>query len=108
MCRLKRDELLDAAHIIADSEEQGAPVISNGIAFCKLHHSAFDANIMGVRPDYVIEVREDVLREVDGPMLIHGLQGWNGKELRVPRRAALRPDPTRLAERYDAFRTEMR
>lgn len=107
VCRLKRNELLDAAHIIGDSQEQGAPVISNGIALCKLHHSAFDAHIMGVRPDYVIEIREDVLREVDGPMLIHGLQGWNGKMLRVPRSATLRPDPHRLAERYDAFRSAM-
>lgn len=104
ICHLKRDELLDAAHIIGDSEEQGAPVISNGIALCKLHHSAFDAHIMGVRPDYVIEIREDVLSEVDGPMLIHGLQGWNGRMLRVPRRVAFRPDSARLAERYDAFR----
>lgn len=63
---------------------------------------------MGVRPDYVIEIREDVLREVDGPMLVHGLQGWNGKALRVPRQAAFRPDPNRLAKRYDAFRSEMR
>ena len=105
VCRLKRDELLDAAHIIGDSREQGAPIISNGIALCKLHHSAFDAHIMGVRPDYVIEIRSDVLREVDGPMLIHGLQGWDGRTLRVPRNAALRPDPSRLAERYDAFRS---
>jgi putative restriction endonuclease len=108
VCRLTRDALLDAAHIIGDSAEHGAPVVSNGIALCKLHHSAFDANIMGVRPDYVIEIREDVLREVDGPMLIHGLQGWNGKALRVPRLATLRPDPTRLTERYDAFRNAIR
>ena len=104
VCRLKRDELLDAAHIIGDASESGDPVVSNGIALCKLHHSAFDANIMGVRPDYIIEIREDVLREVDGPMLIHGLQGWDGKTLRVPRMAALRPDPSRLDERYRLFR----
>ena len=104
VCRLKRDELLDAAHIIGDASESGDPVVSNGIALCKLHHSAFDANIMGVRPDYTIEIREDVLREVDGPMLIHGLQGWDGKALRVPRMPALRPDPDRLNERYQLFR----
>lgn len=108
VCRLKRDELLDAAHIIGDADDHGAPVISNGIALCKLHHSAFDANIMGVRPDYVIEIREDVLHEIDGPMLVHGLQGWNGKELRVPRHAALRPNRDRLAERYGVFREGMR
>ena len=104
VCQLKRDELLDAAHIIGDAHIDGAPEVANGIALCKLHHSAFDAHIMGVRPDYVIEIREDVLREVDGPMLIHGLQGWNGGTLRVPRIATMRPDPVRLAERYGAFK----
>ena len=61
---------------------------------------------MGIRPDYVIEIREDVLNEVDGPMLIHGLQGWNGKALRVPRQQMLRPDPVRLQERYEIFQAD--
>lgn len=108
VCRLKRDQLLDAAHITGDSEEHGTPVISNGIALCKLHHLAFDAHLMGVRPDYVIEIREDVLREIDGPMLIHGLQGWNGQPLRVPFRREFKPDPARLAERYELFRAGAR
>ena len=108
VCRLKRNELLDAAHIIGDAEEHGAPLVPNGIALCKLHHSAFDANIMGVRPDYVIEIRADVLREVDGPMLIHGLQGWEGKSLAVPRQRTLRPDPARLRERYEIFQATAR
>ena len=34
-----------------------------------IHHAAFDSNILGVRPDHVIEIRADVLEEVDGPML---------------------------------------
>ena len=105
VCRLKRSELLDAAHIIGDTEVHGAPHVSNGIALCKLHHSAFDANIMGIRPDYVIEIRADVLHDVDGPMLIHGLQGWDRKMLAVPRQRTLRPDPARLRERYEVFLT---
>ena len=39
----------------------------------------------GIRPDYVVEVRRDVLEETDGPMLIHGLQGFQGQRLRLPR-----------------------
>jgi len=27
-----------------------------------------------VRPDLIVEVRRDILREVDGPMLKYGLQ----------------------------------
>jgi len=58
---------------------------------------------MGIRPDYTIHIREDVLREVDGPMLIHGLQGWNGKRLSTLPTGSKRPDPTRLEARYQSF-----
>ena len=104
MCRLKHAELLDAAHITRDSEE-GEPVVSNGLALCKIHHAAFDSSIIGVRPDLVIEVREDVLREVDGPMLQHGLQEMHGRTLWVPRASDRRPDRGRLEERYAEFRS---
>ena len=63
---------------------------------------------MGVRPDYVIVIRADVLHEIDGPMLIHGLQGWDRKTLAVPRQRTLRPDPARLRERYEIFLTTAR
>ena len=52
---------------------------------------------MTVRPDYQIEVRRDVLEESDGPMLIHGFQGFHGKLIRVPSRHQLRPDAHLLA-----------
>jgi putative restriction endonuclease len=43
------------------------PIFSGG------HHAAYDANIVGVDPDYVVHVRRDVLEEHDGPMLEYGL-----------------------------------
>jgi putative restriction endonuclease len=57
-----------------------------------------------VRPDYVVEVRVDVLEEVDGPMLKHGLQGFHGLPLLVPSKAAQQPDRRFLEERYAIFR----
>ena len=103
VCRLKRQELLDAAHIISDAQTHGIPSVTNGIALCKLHHSAFDANILGIRRDYTIHIREDVLQEKDGPMLIHGLQGWNGMKLSTLPTESRRPDPERLHLRYQSF-----
>ena len=41
LCRLRHRELLDAAHIIPDSDPDGEPVVPNGLALCKLHHAAF-------------------------------------------------------------------
>jgi putative restriction endonuclease len=105
VCRLKEHpELLDAAHILPDGHPQGAAVVPNGLSLCKLHHAAFDANIIGIRPDHVMEVRRDVLAEIDGPMLTHGLQGVERQQIVVPRRPSLRPDPAFLEERYELFR----
>ena len=103
LCRLKHDELLDAAHIKPDSEPEGEPVVSNGLALCRLHHAAFDRFFVGVRPDYVIEIRPDLLLESDGPTLKHAIQGLHGQRIILPRRTEQRPSVERLAERYDRF-----
>ncbi|HUP24011.1 MAG TPA: HNH endonuclease, partial [Thermoanaerobaculia bacterium] len=58
-CRLRHAELLDAVHIVADREERGEPLVRNGVSLCKLHHAAFDALFLTIRPDdYRIVVRE--------------------------------------------------
>lgn len=105
VCRLRHKELLDAAHILPDTHELGEPLVTNGMALCKLHHAAFDQNIIGVRPDLIVEVNQKVLAEIDGPMLLHGLQGFHGATITVPRKTSLRPDPEVLSERYELFRT---
>ena len=104
LCRLRHQELLDAAHITADAEETGEPVVSNGLSLCKLHHAAFDRHFLTVRPDYTIEVRQSILEEEDGPMLLHGLKGMHGQPIYLPRAVSLQPDRDRLEERYAAFR----
>lgn len=104
MCRLRHPELLDAAHILPDSHPEGEPVTSNGLSLCKLHHAAFDRNVVGIRPDLVIEVRDDILKEIDGPMLRFGLQDLQGKKLMVvPRNEADKPNVSFLDERYQLF-----
>jgi putative restriction endonuclease len=105
VCRLRHRKLLDAAHILGDKDPRGEPFVSNGLALCKIHHAAFDANILGIRPDHVVEIRIDVLREKDGPMLRHGFQELHQRRLLVvPRQRELQPNPEYLAERYERFR----
>jgi len=102
ICRLKHVDLLDAAHIRSDADG-GQPVVTNGLAMCKIHHAAYDRGILGIRPDLVVEIRPDVLLEVDGPMLKHGLQDVHGWRLGLPPRAADHPSRTALHERYASF-----
>lgn len=103
MCRLRHRELLDAAHITPDVDPEGEPVISNGLALCKLHHAAFDSFFFAVRPDYTVEVRRSILAESDGPMLVVGLQEIHGTVIQLPQRRTDRPDPRRLESRYARF-----
>ncbi|HUY65104.1 MAG TPA: HNH endonuclease [Acidimicrobiales bacterium] len=104
ICRLKEGDLLDAAHIVADADPLGEPVVPNGLSLCKIHHAAFDRNILGIRPDLVVEVRHDILTKTDGPMLRHGLQECHGERLIVPKRPEHRPGPQFVEERYERFR----
>ena len=75
LCRLRHRDLLDAAHIVPDADPEGEPTVKNGLALCKIHHAAFDRLIIGIRPDYVVEVQRNVLEQIDGPMLKHRFQG---------------------------------
>lgn len=106
VCALRHGQLLDAAHIVADSEEGGIAAVRNGLALCKIHHAAYDSSILGIRPDLVVEIRSDLLAEIDGPMLEHGLKGRHGQRLMaVPRVRAERPDVDLLERRYATFRS---
>ncbi|MCX6290801.1 MAG: HNH endonuclease [Bacteroidetes bacterium] len=102
-CKIRHTPLLDAAHIIADNELKGEPVIPNGLALCKIHHAAFDANLMGVTPDFIIKVKEDLLYEIDGPMLQHGIKELNNNKIILPSKNEWKPDKSRLELRYQAF-----
>jgi putative restriction endonuclease len=102
LCRLRHPELLDAAHIKEDADG-GEPVVPNGVSMCAIHHRAFDHNVIGIRPDYVLQVRPDVLEEHDGPTLRHSLQGLHGETLTVPASRRARPDRDLLEERFARF-----
>ncbi|MFD4207282.1 HNH endonuclease [Micromonospora tulbaghiae] len=104
ICRLRHRSLLDAAHIIPDGQPAGDPIVPNGLALCKIHHAAFDQNIIGIRPDHRVEVRPDILKEVDGPMLRHGIQEMHGCHIALPRERSAHPHRQRLEARYEKFR----
>lgn len=98
--------LLDAAHIVADRHEQlGQPVVTNGIPLSKIHHAAFDAQLIGIDPDYRLHVSERLLIQNDGPML-ESLKKLDGCLIRLPGRLRDYPDRNRLAMRFEDFRAK--
>ncbi len=103
VCQLKYSALLDAAHILPDSDGRGVPTTDNGMALCKIHHVAYDRDMLGITPDYTVKVSPQVLQDSDGPMLTHGLQEMHDRKLVVPQRVADRPNRDYLAERFEGF-----
>lgn len=103
ICRLKHPELLDAAHIIPDALSEGIASVSNGLALCKIHHAAYDKNMIGISPDLKVRVRSDVMIEIDGPMLREGIQAMNGVTISIPRSPKLQPNKDFLDIRFKEF-----
>ena len=68
------------------------------------YHGAFDASLLGIRPDGQVVISDALLETNDGPTLEHGLKGFDGQRIHVPKRKVLRPRPEYLEERFAAFR----
>jgi putative restriction endonuclease len=102
ICQLRELRLLDAAHILGDLHEHGEPTVSNGLSLCAIHHRAFDENLVGVSPDYIVHVSRRLLEDEDGPML-DLLKGSHEVALHLPSRVTDRPDRERLDARFARF-----
>lgn len=106
LCNLRHEELLDAAHIVPDSDPEGVASVNNGLALCKIHHAAFDCMFIGIRPDRIVIVRHDLLLESDGPMLRHGLQGVHMTSINIPKRKLDWPSEALLDSKFQAFESQ--
>lgn len=106
ICRLRHRELLDAAHIIPDSDPRSTAEISNGLSLCKIHHAAYDRDFVGIDPNYRVHVNRALLLETDGPMLRHGLQDMHGNQITLPTAVKNRPNRDYLADKFAIFRAK--
>src|SRR4051794_39771724 len=102
ICRLKELRLLDAAHIVGDVEG-GEPAVSNGLSLCSIHHRAFDQNLVGISPDYVVHVSRHLREDDDGAML-DLLKHFHEAALHVPTRPVDRPAREQLDVRFSRFK----
>jgi putative restriction endonuclease len=70
--------------------------IDTATSLCKLHHAAFDKHFLAIR--------RDLLKETDGPMLKHRLQGLHRQVIVLPSREAQKPNRMALEQRYQRFK----
>lgn len=100
---LSEAELLEAAHIIPD-HQGGPPKVSNGLLLSRIHHAAFDTNLIGITPGYRVVVSQR-LWEQDSRRsdLLALLKKINDKRIRLPHRKKDWPDKASLERRYKEF-----
>lgn len=103
---LPERRLLDASHIIPDSDnEWGLPVVKNGLPLTKIHHAAYDANLIGVDPDGRVHVAPRLLEIRDGPFFEYGIRLVEGVRIRSPADQNDRADRERLQQRFETFKS---
>ena len=91
---IDKGSIVDAAHIHEFSDSRNNDP-KNGMALCKNAHWMFDVGLWSVADDYRIVVAQDAFSE-DSPDQ-KPLSEYHGSPLRLPKDAALWPDPRHLA-----------
>jgi putative restriction endonuclease len=79
-------------------------IVTNGLGMCRIHHSAYDADILGIDPDAPAHIWSDILSEIDRPILKHGLQAVHDTKIVLPRSSELLRNRDFLAGRFDPCR----
>lgn len=88
--------LLDAAHIIPVASPVSTDEVVNGVALCKLHHFAYDANLVSFDERYRIEISQSRVQALTASKLAGRLpefQSAMGKTLLLPLNARQHPNP---------------
>src|ERR1700745_3712432 len=75
---------------------------SRTACLCKNHHTAYDANLLGIDADGIVHISERLLDIHDGPFLELGLKAAAG--ILLPARDEDHHDRDRLDTRFQAFK----
>jgi putative restriction endonuclease len=93
--------LLDAAHVMPVAAPGSTDEIENGVAACKLHHYAYDSNLISFTTSYRIEVSQERLAELEAKNWQGGLLDFRSNlnnTLLLPGRAQHHPNPRYIEE----------
>jgi putative restriction endonuclease len=100
---LQNKTLLEAAHIIPDSVLGKLQYVSDGIALSRIHHRAYDLNLLGISPDNKIHISDELKQGKDNKFMRDALLEFEGRKLVMPRSEINKPDRDKLAARFEVF-----
>lgn len=102
VCELPHESLLDAAHIIPWSESDDPQLRldpTNGLAMCKIHHAAFDQDLLRIHPDDRMVQIADLLKGCDAEANDKMFLAYDGAPICLPEKFS--PERDLLRRRFE-------
>lgn len=95
--------LLEACHIVKWSENEEKRINpTNGLCLNSLFHDAYDSNLIGISPDYVIDISESLLEKTCNNEMIQSLFAhYNHRTITLPE--FYLPDKESLDIKYQEY-----
>jgi putative restriction endonuclease len=88
-------ELPEAAHIVEARASLSSDDVRNGLALCPLHHTAYDAGLIGILPTYAIQLNSQRTRALSAASRggkLREFQGGLRPKIHLPFNRADHPD----------------
>ena len=102
---LSQLQLVDAVPIVSGANE-GNVDVTEGMCMSRLHHAAFNANLLGIDPDGRIHVSGQLDARGARDPFARNLMSLAGNRIEVPRAPEFQPNRDLLAVRFEQFRAD--
>ena len=100
---LAQPQLVDAVSIAPNASSGEASDVTEGLCMSRLHHAAFDANLLGIDPDGRVHVSGQLDPREAGDSFVRSLTDLSGRRIEAPRAPECRPNRDLLAVRFEQF-----
>lgn len=104
---VSKSELLIACHIVGWSEDvSNRTNPQNGLCLNPFFHIAYDNYLIGISPDMIIDVSEELIQDTSDSVFRNYLSGLCGKKIMMP--GKFYPQKDLLAIRYEKYHRKNR
>lgn len=74
-----------------------------GLPLNKIHHAAYDANLIGINPDGLVHVLQQLMADCRDIDALSAVEAMKGMRIRKPQSEEDRPDRDRVALRFKMY-----
>jgi len=96
-------KLIEAAHIIPDQEIGEKQFLKNGIALSRIHHRAYDSDLIGIDADFKVHIGTELSSSPGNRFMESSFLRFDGQLLNLPSNIDAIPHKDYLARRFEKY-----